>query len=112
MQWWGALTQQFQNIATTAMQDAAKKTAMSATKNMATGLAKDAMKTATGMASGLAKGMADSASRTVAKGARSAMNSALRSSQAWPTPAAVKAASPPKPKAKVAPRKTARKTAR
>jgi hypothetical protein len=112
MQWWGALTQQFQNIATTAMQDAAKKTAMSATKNMATGLAKDAMKTATGMASGLAKGMADSASRTVAKGARSATDSALRSSQAWPTPAAAKAASPAKPKAKVAPRKTARKTAR
>ena len=112
MQWWGALTQQFQNIATTAMQDAAKKTAMGATKNMATGLAKDAMKTASGMASGLAKGMADSASRTVAKGTRSAMNSALRSSQAWPTPAAAKAASPAKPKAKVAPRKTARKTAR
>jgi hypothetical protein len=112
MQWWGALTQQFQNIATTAMQDAAKKTAMSATKDMAAGLAKDAMKTATGMASGLAKGMADSASRTVAKGARSAMNSALRSSQAWPTPAAAKVASPAKPKAKVAPRKTARKTAR
>ena len=112
MQWWGALTQQFQNIATTAMQDAAKKTAMSATKNMAAGLAKDAMKTATGMATGLAKGMADSAGRTVAKGARSAMNTALRSSQAWPTPAAARPASPAKPKAKPAPRKTARKTAR
>ncbi len=108
MQWWGALTQQFQNIATTAMQDAAKKTAVSATKNMATGLAKDAMKTATGMA----KGMADSAGRTVAKGARSAMNSALRSSQAWPTPTAGRAAAPAKPGAKAAPRKTARKTAR
>ena len=108
MQWWGALTQQFQNIATTAMQDAAKKTAMSATKNMATGLAKDAMKTATG----LAKGMADSAGRTVAKGARSAMNTALRSSQAWPTPTAAKAASPAQPKAKTAPRGAARKTAR
>jgi len=108
MQWWGALTQQFQNIATTAMQDAAKKTAMSATKNMATGLAKDAMKTATG----LAKGMADSAGRTVAKGARSAMNTALRSSQAWPTPTAAKAASPAPPKTKTAARKTARKTTR
>jgi hypothetical protein len=112
MQWWGALTQQFQNIATTAMQDAAKKTAMSASKNMATGLAKDAMKTATGMATGLAKGMADSAGRTVAKGARSAMNTALRSSQAWPTPTAAKAASPAQPKAKTAARKTARKTTR
>ena len=112
MQWWGALTQQFQNIATTAMQDAAKKTAMSATKNMATGLAKDAMKTATGMATGLAKGMADSAGRTVAKGARSAMNTALRTSQAWPTPTAAQAASPAQPKAKTAPRGAAHKTAR
>lgn len=100
MQWWGALTQQFQNIATTAMQDAAKETAMSATKNMATGLAKDAMKTATGLA--------DSAGRTVAKSARSAMNTALRSSQAWPTPTAAKAASTAQPKAKTAARKTTR----
>lgn len=106
MQWWGALTQQFQNIATTAMQDAAKKTAMSTTKNMATGLAKDAMNTATGMA--------NSAGKTVARGARSAMDSALRSSQAWPTPAAAKTAAQakPKPKAKAPVRKTARKTAR
>ena len=112
MQWWGALTQQFHNIATTAMQDAAKKTAMSATKNMATGLAKDAVKTATGMATGLAKGMADSASRTVAKGARSAMNTALRTSQAWPSPTTAQAASPAQPKAKTASRGAARKTAR
>jgi len=114
MQWWGALTQQFQSIATTAMQDAAKKTAVSATRNMATGLAKDAMKTATGMASGLAKGMADSAGRTVAKGARSAMNTALRSSQAWPTPASGKAApaAKAKPKARAPARKAARKSAR
>lgn len=113
MQWWGALTQQFQNIATTAMQDAAKKTAMSATKTMATGLAKDAMKTATGMATGLAKGMADSAGKTVAQGARSAMNTALRSAQAWPTPAAPMSAPRAKPKAKAPARKTAAgKTAR
>lgn len=103
MQWWGALTQQFQNIAATAMQDAAKKTAMNATKTMATGLAKDAMKSATGMA--------DSAGRSVAQGARAAMNTALRSSQAWPTPAAPKTASRAKPKPKTPARKTARKTA-
>ncbi|WP_096669236.1 PhaM family polyhydroxyalkanoate granule multifunctional regulatory protein [Polaromonas sp. AET17H-212] len=110
MQWWGALTQQFQNIATTAMQDAAKKTAMSTTKNMAAGLAKDAMNTATGMATDLA----NSAGKTVARGARSAMDSALRSSQAWPTPAAAKTAAraKPKPKAKAPVRKTARKTTR
>lgn len=114
MQWWGALTQQFQNIATTAMQDAAQKTALSTTKNMAAGLAKDAMKTATGMATDLAKGMASSAGQSVARGARSAMDSALRSSQAWPTPAAAKTAAraKPKPKAKAPVRKTARKTPR
>jgi SpoU rRNA methylase family enzyme len=109
MQWWGALTQQFQNIATTAMQDAGKKAAMSATKHMATGLAKDAMKTATGMA----KGMAGSAGKTVANTARSAMNTALRSSQAWPTPAAAgKTTARAKPKPKAPARKAARKTAR
>lgn len=114
MQWWGALTQQFQNIATTALQDAAKKTALNTTKNMASGLAKDAMKTATGMATDIAKGMASSAGKTVARGARSAMDSALRSSQAWPTPAATEtpARAKPKPKAKAPVRKAARKTTR
>ena len=46
MQWWGALTQQFQQIATNAMKDAAAQTAMSTAKNMATGAAKEAMKSA------------------------------------------------------------------
>lgn len=50
MQWWGALTQQFQNIAATAMTDAAQKGAMDATRNMATGLAKEALRTAGGLA--------------------------------------------------------------
>jgi hypothetical protein len=113
MQWWGALTQQFQAIATDAMKDAAKKTAMDTTKS----LAKDAMKTATGMATGMARNMAETAGKTVAGGARAAMNTALRSSQGWPTPGgakpAAKTAAKPKPKAKaparkVAPRKTAR----
>ena len=114
MQWWGALTQQFQTIATDAMKDAAKKTAMDTTKSLATGLAKDAMKTATGMATGMARNMAETAGKTVTGGARAAMNTALRSSQGWPTPAAgkapVKTAAKPKPKAPA--RKAARKTAR
>jgi hypothetical protein len=46
LQWWGSLTQQFQQIAASAMKDAAKQTAMDTTKNMATGLAKEAFKTA------------------------------------------------------------------
>ena len=53
-QWWGALTQQFQQIAATAMKDAAQQTAID-TKNLATGLAKEAIKTATDMATGMAK---------------------------------------------------------
>ena len=103
MQWWGALTQQFQTIAADAMKDAAKKTAMDTTKSMATGLAKDAMKTATGMA----KGMASNAGKTMAGAGRAAMNTALRSAQAWPTPEAAK-----KPVAKKPAAKTARKTPR
>jgi hypothetical protein len=118
MQWWGALTQQFQTIAADAMKDAAKKTAMDTTKSLATGLAKDAVKTATGMATGMARNMAETAGKTMAGGARAAMNTALRSSQGWPTPAAgktaAKTAAKPKsqPKAKVPARKAARKTAR
>ncbi|HUR89969.1 MAG TPA: PhaM family polyhydroxyalkanoate granule multifunctional regulatory protein, partial [Ramlibacter sp.] len=55
MQWWGALTQQFQQIATSAMRDAATQTAVSTAKNMASGMAKEAMKTATSMAGGAAR---------------------------------------------------------
>ncbi len=105
MQWWGALTQQFQTIAADAMKDAAKKTAIDTAKSMTTGLAKDAMKTASGMAKNVAKGMASSASKTVADGAKAAMNSALRTRQAWPTPVASK-----KPAPKRAAAKTTRKT--
>jgi methyl-accepting chemotaxis protein len=44
MQLWGALTQQFQQIATSAMKDAGKNTAIDATKHMAAGFAKEAVK--------------------------------------------------------------------
>lgn len=55
MQWWGALTQQFQQIAANAMKDAAKQTAMDTTRNLATGLAKEALKTAVDMAGSIGK---------------------------------------------------------
>lgn len=55
LQWWGSLTQQFQQIAANAVKDAAKQTAFDATKNMAAGLAKEAFKTATGMAKSAVK---------------------------------------------------------
>ena len=44
MQLWGALTQQFQHIAASAMKDATKNTAIDATKNMAAGFVKEAAK--------------------------------------------------------------------
>jgi hypothetical protein len=44
MQLWGSLTQQFQQIAASAMKDVGKNTAMDVTKNMATGFAKEAVK--------------------------------------------------------------------
>ena len=46
LQWWGALTTQFQQIAASAMKDAAANTAIDAAKNMASGMAKEAVKSA------------------------------------------------------------------
>lgn len=50
VQWWGALTQQFQEIATTAITEAAKQNALETTRTMAADMAKEALKTATDMA--------------------------------------------------------------
>ena len=101
MQWWGALTQQFQAIATDAMNDASKKVG----SNPTTGMASEAVKKATEMA----KDMAESATKSVADGA-AAMNSALLSTQAWPSPTAVKTATRTKaPVSKTAPSTTAAK---
>ncbi len=61
MQWWGALTQQFQQIATSAMKDAATATAMDTARNMAAGVAKGALKSATGMAKAAAGGVSAAA---------------------------------------------------
>jgi hypothetical protein len=44
MQWWGALTNQFQEIAANAMKDVAQKTAVDTARNMATGAAKETVK--------------------------------------------------------------------
>lgn len=50
MQWWGALTQQFQQIASQALQEPAGQKAMEAGTQMASELARTAMQTATEMA--------------------------------------------------------------
>lgn len=82
MQWWGALTQQFQGIAANAMKDMAKQGALDATRHVASGLTEQAVKTATGMAGkaagtvarnvGTAVGMGQAAARAVGGAARSA----------------------------------------
>ncbi len=76
LQWWGSLTQQFQQIAASAMKDAARQTALDTTKHMATGLAKEALKTATDMASSAAqlatKSVAPRARRTGATAKKAA----------------------------------------
>jgi hypothetical protein len=61
MQLWGSLTQQFQQIAASAMKDVGKNTAMDVTKNMAAGFAKEAVKATKKAASNVVK------SRTSAK---------------------------------------------
>lgn len=66
MQWWGSLTQQFQEIASNAMKDVAQKTAVDTAKNMATGAAKGAVRAATGMAK-VAGGSLAAAARPPAK---------------------------------------------
>ena len=108
MQWWGALTSQFQQIAANAMKDAAKQTAIDTTRNMATGLAKEAFKTATGMASQFAsKGMQTmqgGAKRAAASSAGAAKTTAAAKKPAarktTPKPAAKKASSTRSPAAR------------
>ncbi len=110
MQWWGALTQQFQGIAANAMKDMAKQGALDATRHVASGLTEQAVKTATGMAGkaagsvarnvGTAVGMGQAAARAVGDAARGAApkKPAARAAAAKKAPAkkkAVKKAAPP-----------------
>jgi hypothetical protein len=48
LQLWGSLTQQFQNIAASALKEVASKTAVDLTKVVASGMAKEAVKAASG----------------------------------------------------------------
>ena len=69
MAWWGALSQQFQQIASTAMKDMAKQGALDATRNAASGLTEQAVKTATGMAAKAGRSVGDSVARNVGRAA-------------------------------------------
>lgn len=68
MQWWGALTQQFQEIAANAMKDVGQKNAVDAAKNMAAGGAGDAGKPAKKTAGRKAAPRKAAVAKTRAKG--------------------------------------------
>ena len=102
MQWWGALTQQFQTIAADAMKEVAKKAAIntshsSTSRKPAAGPLEDAMKSATGAAAELAKNMQAGMTKTMTAPFEASpaprsrgTGTALRTGSAWPTPVAGK----------------------
>jgi hypothetical protein len=105
MQWWGALSQQFQNIAASAMKDVAKQTALDTTRQVATGLTEQAVKTATGMAGKAAGSVARNVGNAVGMG-----KAAARAVTSPRAPARKPAAAPAAKKAtakKAAPRRAA-----
>lgn len=106
MQWWGALSQQFQHIATNAIKDVGKQTALDTTREVASGLTEQAVKTATGMAGKVTRGLTDTVTRNVgmAAGVGKAPARAVAPRKAAPKPTAKPAArAATKPPAKKAP---------
>lgn len=101
VQWWGALSQQFQNIATNAMKDVAKQTTLDTTRQVASGLTEQAVKTTTGMAGkatravtsrvarnvGAATGMGKAAARAVSSARKAPTRKAPASKAAAPAQA-------------------------
>lgn len=113
MAWWGALSQQFQQIASTAMKDMAKQGALDATRNAASGLTEQAVKTATDMATKAGRSVGDTVARNVGRAAgmgsaavRAVTGAASASEKpvaaAKPVPKARRAAQTKKPAAKKA----------
>jgi hypothetical protein len=68
MQWWGALSQQFQNIAANAVKEASKQSAADATRQMAAELTQASVKAASGMANALTGNAAGKAMQRAADG--------------------------------------------
>ena len=110
LQWWGALTTQFQQIAGEALKDAARQSALDTTRNVATGLAKEAFKTASDMATQFAaKGVQ---SMQEAAGVKPAAPAKKAPAKKAGTPAAKPAAKAAKPAAKATAKAPARRPAR
>lgn len=101
MQWWGALTHQFQQIASNAMKDAALQNNLDATRNLATGMAQEALKTATSMASQFVPPVVASPAKKTSAKAPAASSATSSSAPSAPTPPAAR-----KTAAKKAPAKT------
>jgi len=95
MQWWGAISQQFQQIASNAMKDVAKQTALDTTRQVASGLTDQAVKAATGMAGKAARSIGGTVARNVGTAAgmgRAAARAVTAPARkAAPRPAAKKA---------------------
>ena len=100
MQWWGALTHQFQQIASNAMKDAALQNNLDATRNLATGMAQEALKTATSMASQFVPPVVASPAKKTSAKAPAAHKDEAPSSPAAPTPPAASKAAAKKAPAK------------
>jgi hypothetical protein len=86
LQWWGALTQQFQQIAADAMKDAAQHTGVDAASNVASGITRDAMKTATSVMTSATPGSGAKPARKAAAKARKPRKPAAGKSVARKSP--------------------------
>ena len=116
MLWWGALSQQFQQIAATALQDPAQQQAMAQATHMATDFTKAAMNAASSMvrqASEGVKAASSAAAQTTAKAAKPAASRSAGAPSATPRSAAAKKVSAAKkaPAAKKAAPQAARTAA-
>jgi len=102
MQWWGALSQQFQTIAASALKDVARQTALDATHGAASGLTEQAVKAATGVAGkaadtvarnvGAAVGMGQAAARAVTGAGKAVSGTRSAGTRATPPGRSVKPA--------------------
>jgi hypothetical protein len=101
--WWGALSQQFQTIATNAMKDVAKQTALDTTREAASGLTSQAVKTATNAAGKMTRGLTDTVSRNVGAAAKMGQTAARAVTPGRPT--ASKARAKPAPESSTAARR-------
>ena len=74
VQWWGSLTQQFQNIAAAAMKEGDKQAPFDATQNIATDIAKEALKLAASLTQVATESVAKNSMKTKATGDKSMKN--------------------------------------